>query len=174
MTEDDQYEAERETKKLSGICRQSVELPGFLFTQRHIHSHRVLHQWRRCKRGRDRLKGASGFGYILIIRRSRRAHNGPGTGAIRSRGRQQSNKELPMFNPVGRGYLDGRAATCISIPQSVALQTVPLRPSVVLIVILLAFLAVCGSTVTSPGQVVVTPGFPLVEVIVQIGPISLT
>ncbi|MEU7560318.1 hypothetical protein [Streptomyces eurythermus] len=79
-----------------------------------------------------------------------------------------------MFNPVGRGYVKGRAATCISIPQSAALQTVPLRPTAVLIVILLAFLAVCGSPVTPPGQVTVTPGFPLVEVIVQIGPISLT
>nr|AOE46823.1 hypothetical protein [Streptomyces antibioticus] len=79
-----------------------------------------------------------------------------------------------MFNPVGRGYVNGRAATCISIPQSAALQTVPLRPTVVLIVILLAFLAACGSLVTSPGQVTVTPGFPSVEVVVQIGPISLT
>lgn len=79
-----------------------------------------------------------------------------------------------MFNPVRRGYLEGRAATCISIPQSRGLQTMPLQPPVVLIVILLAVLVAGSCTVMPPGQVTVTPGFPLVEVIVQIGPISLT
>ncbi|MEU2309363.1 MULTISPECIES: hypothetical protein [Streptomyces] len=79
-----------------------------------------------------------------------------------------------MFNPVSRECLKTRAATCISIPQSAALQTVPLRPALVLIVILLVSLAACGSSVTPPGQVTVTPGFPWVEVIVRIDPISLT
>ncbi|MFF5253843.1 hypothetical protein ACFY4K_17565 [Streptomyces leeuwenhoekii] len=80
-----------------------------------------------------------------------------------------------MFNPVRRGYLEGRAATCMSIPQSAGLQTVPLQPPlVVIVVILLAALGAGGSTVMRPSQVTVMPGFPLVEVIVQIGPISLT